>query len=144
MIKLAYIKKINKETWRVYSQKGKNLGTFKSLKQAKKRLKDVEFFKQKEKITKNARVEFYEMLIFAEKDTHKHHHHHKHHHDEDKTYSAYLRDINKNNPEKVKEVMSKFKKIFDQALMDNTPLDEIESVCLLELTAKEKLKVEDE
>lgn len=142
MIKIAYIKKINKETWRVYSQKGKNLGSFKSLKEAKKRLKDVEFFKKK-KINKNARVEFYEMLIFAEKNKQEHRHHH-HHHDEDKTYSAYLRSINKNNPEKVQEVMSKFKKIFDQALMDNTPLDEIESVCLLELTAKEKSKVEDE
>lgn len=143
MIKIAYIKKINKETWRVYSQKGKNLGTFKSLKEAKKRLKDVEFFKEKSKkstkSTKNARTKFYEMLISAKK------HHHKHdHHDENKTYSAYLRNVNKKSPEKMQEVMSKFKKIFDQALMENTPLDEIESVCLLELTAKEKSKADNE
>jgi hypothetical protein len=41
------IKKIGKKKWRVYSKKGKNLGTAKSLKAAKKRLKDVEFFKRK-------------------------------------------------------------------------------------------------
>ena len=48
MIKLAFIKKINENTWRVYSRKGKNMGTFHSLEEAKERLKDIEFFKRKD------------------------------------------------------------------------------------------------
>lgn len=33
------IRKIKKKTWRVYSEKGKNLGTYHSLSDAKKRLR---------------------------------------------------------------------------------------------------------
>jgi len=43
------IKKIGKNKWRVYSEKGKNLGTSKSLAGAKKRLREVEYFKHKKK-----------------------------------------------------------------------------------------------
>jgi hypothetical protein len=141
MIKNAYIKKIDEKTWRVYSQKGKNLGTFKSLKAAKDHLQEVEFFKNKD-LNKNARSDFYQKIIEAKEHNHKHHKHHKH--DEESTYSALLRKINKENPENIKKVMSNFKKIFENALKDETPLDEIEKVCLLELQAKNKSKVEDE
>jgi hypothetical protein len=40
------IKKI-KQGWRVLSKKGKNLGTYRSKKAAKKRLQQVEYFKHK-------------------------------------------------------------------------------------------------
>jgi len=35
-------------------------------------------------------------------------------------------------------VMSEFKEIFDKALLDETPVDELENTCLLELMAKMK------
>lgn len=46
--KVSYIKKLkDKEKWRVYSESGKNLGTYDSMKDAKSRLKEIEFFKRK-------------------------------------------------------------------------------------------------
>jgi hypothetical protein len=42
---LEYIKKIGPKKWRVFSKKGKNLGTSSSRKGAVKRLGQVEFFK---------------------------------------------------------------------------------------------------
>jgi hypothetical protein len=47
MIKESYIKKLPNGLWRVYSESGKNLGTCKTKEKAKKRLKQVEFFKHK-------------------------------------------------------------------------------------------------
>jgi len=87
MIKLAFIRKIKPNTWRVYSSKGRNLGTYRSLEAAKKRLKDVEFFKRK-----NARLETYNKIA---KNHHEHHEHHKHHKEYLGTYSEFLRDTNK-------------------------------------------------
>jgi|LauGreDrversion4_2_1035121.scaffolds.fasta_scaffold26962_3 G3E family GTPase len=129
MIKLSYIKKINQNTWRVFSEKGKNMGTYHSLAAAQERLKDIEFFKHKD-----------ERMKKYQKESKANHHHHNHHHDhnEDLTYSSYLRNVNKKNPENVEEVMGKFKKIFDKALLENTPIDEIESICLLEMQAKDE------
>lgn len=44
---MEYIKKIGPKKWRVYSEKGKNLGTYGSLEAAKKRLKQVHYFKNR-------------------------------------------------------------------------------------------------
>ncbi len=41
------IRKIGPKTWRVYSEDGKNLGTYHSEEGAKKRLRQVEYFKHK-------------------------------------------------------------------------------------------------
>ena len=43
----AYIKKTGPQTWRVYSEKGKNMGTYNSRKEAEDRLRQIEFFKHK-------------------------------------------------------------------------------------------------
>jgi len=44
--KLSFIRKTpNKEEWCVFSEKGKHLGCYPSLSQAKKRLQQIEFFK---------------------------------------------------------------------------------------------------
>lgn len=52
--KVSYIKKLkDKEKWRVYSESGKNLGTYDSVKDAKSRLKEIEFFKHKKKSNNN-------------------------------------------------------------------------------------------
>ncbi len=121
MIKLAFIKKINKNTWRVYSQNGKNMGTYHSLNEAKERLKDIEFFKHKDE-----RLKKYKKISTAN------HHHHA------ETYSSHLREVNKKTPKDIEKVMKKFKEIFDAALLEETPLEEIENVCLLQLKATDK------
>jgi 8-oxo-dGTP pyrophosphatase MutT (NUDIX family) len=43
----AYIRKLPSGKWRVYSEAGKNLGTFPSKEKAEKHLKEIEFFKHK-------------------------------------------------------------------------------------------------
>jgi hypothetical protein len=44
------IRKLPKQRkWRVYSEKGKHMGTYPSRKQAEKRLRQVEYFKRKKK-----------------------------------------------------------------------------------------------
>ncbi len=45
--KVAYIKQIGKNKFRVYSEKGRNMGTYNSRAAAKKRLRDIEYFKHK-------------------------------------------------------------------------------------------------
>lgn len=42
-----YVRKIGDDKWRVYSEKGKNLGTYNSQADAKKRLQQVHYFKNK-------------------------------------------------------------------------------------------------
>jgi hypothetical protein len=42
------IRKIGNNKWRLYSGKGKNLGTFDSLDAAKKHEREVQYFKSKE------------------------------------------------------------------------------------------------
>lgn len=49
--KVSYIKKLpGKEKWRVFSESGKNMGTFDSMAKAKKHLKEIEFFKRKKSL----------------------------------------------------------------------------------------------
>lgn len=45
--KTAYIRQIGDKKFRVYSEKGKNMGTYTSRAAAKKRLRDIEYFKHK-------------------------------------------------------------------------------------------------
>jgi hypothetical protein len=47
--KIAYIKKLPGNKWRVISEKGKNLGTYDSKEEAEKRLKQIEMFKHMKK-----------------------------------------------------------------------------------------------
>jgi hypothetical protein len=42
-----YVRNIGGDKWRVYSEKGKNLGTYNSQADAKKRLQQVHYFKNK-------------------------------------------------------------------------------------------------
>lgn len=44
---VEYIRKISPKEWRVYSEKGRNMGTFNSLKGAKNRLGEVHYFKSR-------------------------------------------------------------------------------------------------
>jgi GH24 family phage-related lysozyme (muramidase) len=47
-IKESYIKQIGPKKFRVFSEKGKNMGTYPSMKAAKKRLSQIEYFKHKD------------------------------------------------------------------------------------------------
>lgn len=47
LVKIAVIVKLPNGKWRVKSHKGKNLGTYDTKDEAKKRLRQVEFFKHK-------------------------------------------------------------------------------------------------
>ncbi len=47
MIKVSYIRKLPNGKYRVYSEKGKHMGTYDSMPAAKKRLQQIEFFKRK-------------------------------------------------------------------------------------------------
>jgi len=47
MNKVSYIKKIKNSRYRVFSESGKNMGTYDTMDDAKKRLRQIEFFKKK-------------------------------------------------------------------------------------------------
>lgn len=104
MIKNSYIKKIDENHWRVFSEKGKNLGTFKSLDAAKKRLKQVEYFKNKK----------------AELET-------------TNTFSGICRELNKKDHSKLLEFMKNFKSIFEKSLDENLTIEELEPAILAQL-----------
>jgi len=54
MIKLSFIRKLPNGKYRVVSKKGRNLGTYTTLEEAKERLRMVEWFKHKSKFKKKA------------------------------------------------------------------------------------------
>lgn len=96
--------------WQVQSHKGKNLGTFKTKAEAEKHLREVEYFKHK-----NA----YQSLSLKISLAH-----------ELPTYSAIIRKLKKEMPEKVEPFMKAFKKAFDQAYLEELP--DLESTALLQ------------
>ena len=95
LIKIAFIKKV-KEGYRVYSKKGRNLGTYKTWPQAARRLRQIEFFKHRKASTKLDLTNCYEF-----------------------SYSSVLRELRKNNKYLLPHFLTIFKKYFDQAFVDN-------------------------
>ncbi len=55
------------------------------------------------------------------------------------SYSATMRSLNKNHPEKVKEFMKSFKSAFDAALIDGLNED-VESMCLMQASKEVGIK----
>ena len=108
--KTAYIKKLPNGKYRVYSQKGKNLGTCDSLSEAEERLRQVEYFKHK----KDSSLEN-ELIKNAE--------------DIELSYSAIMRDLNKNNKDDIEKFRLVFKKTFDEANIEG--LEEPERIALI-------------
>jgi hypothetical protein len=89
--KTAYIRKLPSGKWRVFSGKGKNLGTFDSHQGAKKHLREVEYFKHK--------------------DDNK---------SDDETYSSILRQLNKDeDQEAIESFLSAYKEAFDNFVIMN-------------------------
>jgi hypothetical protein len=100
MEKIAFIRKLPNGKYRVYSHSGKNLGTSDTLEEAKIRLEQVEYFKNKN--SQNRRVQL--LKIFAQ---------------EELSYSAIMRDLNKNNKDELELFMKQFKKSFDEAIIED-------------------------
>jgi len=50
MAKISYIKKLPDGKFRVYSEKGRNMGTYNSRSAAKERLKTIEYFKHQDDV----------------------------------------------------------------------------------------------
>ena len=90
--KVAYIRKLPNGKYRVYSQKGKNLGTFDSHDAAAKHLGEVEYFKHKKDAAKKE--------------------------PEPETYSSILRQLNKDGDENATRCfLTAFKDAFDQLVL---------------------------
>jgi hypothetical protein len=112
MKKIAFIRKLPNGKYRVYSHTGKNLGTSDTLEEAKARLQAVEYFKHKDKKAQNIRIQL--LNIFAEKEL---------------SYSAIMRDLNKNDKDKLELFMKQFKKSFDEAIIED--LEDPDKIALI-------------
>jgi hypothetical protein len=64
MHKIGYIKKLKDSRYRVFSEKGRNMGTYKNMAHAKERLRQIEFFKRRSPLSK--KLSFLE-VVFKEK-----------------------------------------------------------------------------
>lgn len=106
IIKSAKIRKLPNGKYRVLSKKDRNLGTYNSKEQAKKRLQQVEYFKHMDaddQDTEN-KIDLSDIDDFS--------------------YSAILRKLKKQCDKKiVYEFMSIYKKYFDQAYKNNEEKD---------------------
>lgn len=63
--KIAYIKKLPGNKWRVVSEKGKNLGTFDTKEEAQKRLQQVEMFKHIKKKKASSHIDLTDIENFS-------------------------------------------------------------------------------
>lgn len=92
--KIAYIRKLPNGKYRVFSEKGKNMGTYDSREGAKKRLREIEFFKYQADDGKAATAK------------------------EEETYSSMLRKLHKEgNEAKTKLFLTAFKDAFDKLVL---------------------------
>lgn len=101
LVKLARIRKLPNGKYRVLSEKGKNLGTSNSREQAKKRLREVEYFKHRDE--SDADDEKSEVIDLMDAD--------------DFSYSAIMRKMReKASKEQVTEFLKQYKNYFDKAV----------------------------
>src|SRR5208282_5672113 len=100
LVKLAKIRKLPNGRYRVLSQDGKNLGTYKSREGAKKRLKQVEYFKH---FDHSEAADAPPVIDLTDAD--------------EFSYSAIMRKLRqKGSPEQVKQFLQIFKLQFDKAV----------------------------
>lgn len=100
LVKIARIRKLPNGKYRVLSQDGKNLGTYKSREGAKKRLKQVEYFKHFDHSKADDSVKIIDLTDIDEF-----------------AYSAIMRKLRqKATPEQVKSFLHLFKQQFDKAV----------------------------
>jgi hypothetical protein len=100
LVKLAKIRKMPDGSYRVLSQTGKNLGSYKSRKGAEKRLKQVEYFKHFDHSKAEDGAPIIDLTDIDEF-----------------AYSAIMRKIRqKGTPEQVKQFLAIYKQQFDKAV----------------------------
>jgi hypothetical protein len=124
LIKQAYIRKLPSGKYRVFSEKGKNLGTFNSHSAAQKHLREIEYFKHKDD---NDAIDLTEV--------------------DDITYSALIRELNKQcNPEVVREFLGIFKEIFDRLVLagEENPADKALPAALLKFRKHHSIEFADD
>lgn len=103
LYKFAKIRKLPNGKYRVYSEKGKNLGTYDSHAGAKKRLRQVEFFKHRDAGHAEDHSSTDKKIDLTDI--------------EDFSLSAILRKLRQQvNKEQIKEFLELYKKKFDMAL----------------------------
>lgn len=104
LIKIAFIKKLPDGKYRVFSESGKNMGTFPTHEKAKKRLRQIEFFKIK-KASKNEGIDLTKIEAF--------------------TYSAIIRELRKaEHPEATHDFLTIFKTLFDKEVLKGNEISE--------------------
>jgi hypothetical protein len=103
LVKVAVIRKLPDGSYRVLSQKGKDLGTYKSRKGAEKRLRQVEFFKHLDKSKADDQGKTIDPIDLTGAD--------------EFSYSALMRKFRQEaSPEQVKTFLKIFKLQFDKAV----------------------------
>lgn len=103
LVKIARIRKLPDGRYRVLSQKGKDLGTYKSRKGAEKRLKQVEYFKHLDKSKADDHGNPIEPIDLTDID--------------DFSYSAIMRKLRERaDPAQVQQFLKLFKMQFDRAV----------------------------
>lgn len=103
LVKIAKIRKLPDGRYRVLSQKGKDLGTYRSQKGAEKRLRQVEFFKHLDKSKADDEGNPVEPIDLTDAD--------------EFSYSALMRKLRqKASPEQVNDFLKLFKVQFDRAV----------------------------
>ena len=103
LVKVARIRQLPNGSYRVLSQKGKDLGTYKSRKAAEKRLRQVEFFKHLDKSKADDQGNAIAPIDLTGAD--------------EFSYSALMRKLRQEaSPEQVKQFLKLFKLQFDRAV----------------------------
>lgn len=103
LVKVARIRQLPDGKYRVLSQKGKDLGTYKSRKAAEKRLRQVEFFKHLDKSKADDQGNAIAPIDLTKAD--------------EFSYSALMRKLRQEaSPEQVKAFLQLFKTQFDKAV----------------------------
>lgn len=107
MLKVSYIRQLPNKKWRVFSEKGKNLGTFDTKNEAKTRLKQIEMFKHmknKASFIYDLSCEYDKLIKLAKTED---------------SYSSMMRKLRKEkNKEQINIFQKSFKKMFDEAVIN--------------------------
>lgn len=105
IMKIAFIRKMPNEKWKILSEKGKSLGEYPTKERAVKRLREIEYFKHKKKKKKHAGSDELGPIDLTEL--------------KELAYSGVMRELRKQcDVETVQEFLEIFKKIFDAIVMN--------------------------
>ena len=128
LLKIAVIKKLPNGKYRVLSHKGKNLGTYTTETSAKKRLKQIEFFKHLD--SNNVQDENNPVIDLTDV--------------KELSYSAFLRKLRQNAPKDcVKEFLILYNNEFNRSIKNELQKPEIVALqnSLVEFNKKHKIKL---